>query len=116
MQPTKTRDKTITFKKPENWDDKRDGSCGDLEVRVGEHGENRLITLTSTWKPTAFELGMLAAGGMIEVMIISASQPPMSVAVVAPTVEVIDPKGRLPTLEIDESGVGTYDEHGPATP
>src|ERR1700733_13287433 len=85
MRPTKTRDMTITYKAPQNWDQAVDGPCGDLEVRVQTHGGNDLPELVSTWKPDANELAMLNEGGVIELFIITTGrQPPVGMCVVAP--------------------------------
>lgn len=104
MRPTQTRDKTITFTPPENWDQDRDGPCGALEVRVQTHGGNEIPELVSTWKPDADELAHLNAGGVIELFIITAGkQPPVGMAVVDP---VHGPKAEVPHITINEDAHG----------
>jgi hypothetical protein len=82
MRPTITRDATHNFQAPENWDAEKDGECGDLLVRAELYGESKIIQLVSAWKPSASELALLNAGGVVEVMLCVPNQPVMAVAVV----------------------------------
>lgn len=98
MNPTRTRDKTVTYKPPANWVPELDGVCGDLEVRVQYHGQRRIIDNISTWKPNADELAHLNRGGVIELSVLAPVQPPVGMWVVDPVLAL------------------GHDEHGPATP
>lgn len=79
MLPVKVKGETNSFKKPADWDDKRDGQCGDLSVRREIHGEH--VYHYSAWKPSADELATLNAGGVVELCCVSI-QPPVAVGVV----------------------------------
>lgn len=84
MRPTVTQGATHNYQAPENWNEETEGPCGDLQVRASTFGEREIIELTSTWKPTEFELAKLNAGGVIEVGLCLVNQPPMRVYVVDP--------------------------------
>ena len=103
MTPTNTRGATHRYAAPENWDADSHGECSDLMVRVDLIGARGTIVNTSTWKPSADELAHLNAGGVVELAILTQTQPVVSMAVVNPVVP-------------GEHAVGGYDEHGPATP
>lgn len=101
MQPIKPRGSNRTYKKPANWDEAKDGVCGDLHVRIDLFGTTPLCQITSSYKPSTAELAQLNAGGVIEVSLLCNVQPPIGLSVVE--------------AEADES-VGSHDEHGPAQP
>lgn len=117
MNPTVTRGATNNFQKPENWNDATDGRCGDLQVRMGLFGEREIISLTSTWKPDLRDLDLLNEGGVIEIMLLTPTQPPMSVAVTSPVEPELaaylpkqdgdDPvRDETPTITINEEAHG----------
>lgn len=115
MRPTFTRNKTITYKPPENWDQQTDGPCGDLEVRVQTHGDNRLPELVSTWKPDAEDIKMLNKGAVIELYIVThGAQPPVGLAVVAPVEGFTAAEPEETPVGLPESGHITINEdaHG----
>jgi len=87
MIPTKTLGMTHAFSAPENWDADKDGKCGTLEVRMQLVGESRFVELVSTWKPSAEELAVLNAGGVIEIALAQATQCVMRAYVVEPVKE-----------------------------
>lgn len=113
----------INCQQPKNWDVEKYGKCHDLPVRQGFAGTNfhdAAISNTSAWKPTAEELVILNQGGYIEVLLLIPKQCPMMVS-------VPEYSGQRDTLELrtvtinedahgDDHHIGTYDEHGPATP
>ena len=104
MRPTIPQDANHVFTKPVNWDDEKDGSCGDLVVRINTYGERNVLEITSAWKPDEAELVMLNNGGSIEIGLSASSQPPMRVyAVPAATVEVAD---RPAAITINEEAHG----------
>lgn len=108
MRPTATRGATHNYQAPENWDAEKDGECGDLQVRVQLYGARGIIDNVSTWKPNAAELSRLNLGGVIELSILSPTQPAVSLSVVDPAQGyVIDLKG---PLTINEQAHG--DDHG----
>lgn len=115
MKPTVTRGATNVFSKPENWDDEKFGPCGDLQVRMDVFGGNEkgIIECYSTWKPSAGELAMLNAGGVIEVGICLPNQPVMSVSVVEPMepalIKYVSQEGA--SITINEHAHGD-DSHG----
>jgi hypothetical protein len=105
---------THRFGPPGNWEEKTDGTCDDLHVRAGAHGDRNLPTWTSAWQPTQEDIAKLLLGGEIEITLIGA-QPPMQVNVVLPT--NISKAEERPHITINEEAHGLgYDEHGPATP
>lgn len=70
---------------PANWDEKKDGPCGKLDVRPrGDDG-----TFESVWYPTQNEIELLAVGHPVILTIWSASHPPVSL-------NVFDEKGHTP--------------------
>ena len=79
MKRANIRGKTTDFGKPRDWDDKRDGPCGVLPVRVEQVGIYNYHY--SAWKPDTEELKLLNAGGVVELCCVGI-QPPVSVAVV----------------------------------
>lgn len=85
MRPTKTRSATHNFHAPENWNPETDGVCGSLEVRAEVFGEREIVQLVSTWKPTEEELAHLNRGGVVEIGLCQATQPPMCASVVDPS-------------------------------
>lgn len=109
MNPTTTRDATHNFHAPENWDPTKDGECGVLQVRAETYGKRELVQLVSTWKPTADELARLNAGGVIECMLLTTSQPPMALAVVDPVRPV---SIATPDLVLRDDGKSSYTEPG----
>lgn len=76
------KNRKIIKHKPPGWDDKEDGPCGRLPVRVEDVHGARFAHLYSNWKPDAVELAYLNHGGVVELCCIGA-QPPVSVHVVA---------------------------------
>lgn len=84
MRPTVTRGARHNYQKPENWDDEKDGPCGDLQVRKELYGSRGIVQCVSTWKPSADELRALLAGGVVELAICAIDQPPCAVYVVDP--------------------------------
>lgn len=72
---------THKFGPPGNWDAEQDGECRDLHVRAGSHGDRKLVTWTSAWRPTQEEIAKMMLGGEIEITLIG-TQPPMLVEVV----------------------------------
>ena len=79
MKWANIRGKTTDFGKPRTWDEKRDGACGVLPVRVEQVGVYNYHY--SAWRPDAEELRLLNAGGVVELCCVGI-QPPVSVAVV----------------------------------
>lgn len=71
------------FGKPINWDENRDGPCGDLWVRVDMYQHYRQHNFA--WRPSPHELTLLMAGGAIEVSLVSDFMPPVGVSVVQKT-------------------------------
>lgn len=92
MKPTDTRDASITFTAPKDWNEDKDGKCGDLPVRVELYGESRIVQLVSTWEFSSGEREHIARGGVIEVMLCTPNQPAMAMA-------VVDPVGYEPATE-----------------
>ena len=92
MKWTAIKGKTNDFGKPRSWDEERDGKCGTLPVRVEQVGIYAYHY--SNWKPSAEELDMLIAGGVVELCCVGI-QPPVSMGVVPafdPDVRVLDPE------------------------
>lgn len=79
MTPVKIKGETSSLKKPRNWDESRDGPCGELSVRVEPFGI--YLDYRSNWKPSVVELKRLNAGGVIELSCIG-GQPPVMLMVV----------------------------------
>jgi hypothetical protein len=71
---------TANFARPSNWDEQRDGPCGELWVRVDRYGAYKQHNFA--WKPDAEQLALLNAGGVIEVHIVNEYMPPVGVSVV----------------------------------
>lgn len=81
MTPVKVSGQNFTFTKPSrDWDDDKDGECGDLPVRR-ENGRNGKAYLYSNWMPDEEELRTLNAGGSIELLCVGV-QPPVALSVV----------------------------------
>jgi hypothetical protein len=110
MKPTTTRGATNLYHAPENWDpETMGGECGDLEVRVETYGTAKNNECISTWKPSAEELLMLNAGGVVEIGLSVANQPVMRAYVVPPT---MPPKPFARPIVINEHAHGD-DSHVP---
>jgi hypothetical protein len=98
MRPANVKGKTINFTKPRGWDEKRDGACGILPVRVEAHGI--LNHHISAWKPGAEELALLNSGGVVELCCVGI-QPPVCVSVVEAEPEAAAPVEPRPIGEQD---------------
>lgn len=107
MRPTVTRGAQHNYQKPENWDDDKDGPCGDLQVRKELYGSRGIVQCVSTWKPSAEELRMLNAGGVVELAICTLDQPPCAVYAVMPVapVDAVIVESR-PAITINEHAHG----------
>jgi hypothetical protein len=79
MRPAPIQGKNANFGKPRDWNEKRDGPCGVLPVRVEQNGIYN--NHCSNWKPDAEELALLCKGGVVELCCVGI-QPPVSVSVV----------------------------------
>ena len=79
MHPVKIKGETASFAKPPDWDESRDGPCGNLSVRVVREGIYNCHY--SNWRPTQGELEQLKAGGVVELECVGV-QPPVAVRVV----------------------------------
>lgn len=111
MRPTATRGAQHNYSKPENWDDAKDGPCGDLQVRKELYGQRGIIQCVSTWKPSAEELRMLNAGGVVECAICALDQPPCALYAVMPVESLEDqlaskPPEKIITINEDAHGHG----------
>lgn len=105
MPFVKIAGETGNYKKPIDWDESRDGACGDLSVRKDSYG--RYTQFNFAWKPTPAELAAITAGGQIEVHIINNYMPPVGVTVTH--------CAERKTVTINEEAFG-HDEHGISTP
>jgi hypothetical protein len=115
MKPTITRGATHNFHAPKNWDAATmGGECGVLQVRAETFGKAEVVELISTWKPSEGELAILREGGVIEIGLCQATQPPMSVNVVDPVNPALvkylprdeTADQRKPAITINEDGHG----------
>jgi hypothetical protein len=79
MIAAQIKDQTKNFHKPLGWDNETDGHCGDLSVKIVQHG--RLPYHLSWWEPTVEELKLLAEGGRVELNCVGV-QPPVALSVV----------------------------------
>jgi len=57
MRPVPVKDQNTDFTKPRDWDDNRDGPCGNLPVRVEVDGIRNMHY--SNWRPDSEELKLL---------------------------------------------------------
>jgi len=83
MPFVKIKGATTDFGRPSNWDERRDGPCGSLWVRVGTHG--RFKEHSFAWKPDSEELRILNEGGAVEIHIVNQYMPPVGATVVKET-------------------------------
>lgn len=81
MRPAPILNETASFKRPPDWDESRDGPCGELSVRVEVFG-SYAKSFYSNWKPSEEELKLLNNGGVVEIEVVGQGQPPLSVGVV----------------------------------
>lgn len=102
MQNVPADKATHNFKSPENWNEETDGPCFDLAIRPGVHGERKLHTWTSAWRPSQEDIAKLLLGGVIEVTLIG-MQPPMQVNAVLPVSVSTEEK---PHITINEEAHG----------
>ena len=94
MEKCYVRDQNADFVKPEGWDESKDGVCGQLPIRREQIG--RRTYHFSNWRPSAQELAILNAGGVVELCCVGV-QPPVSVGVTAEA--VIEPPSKDRNLE-----------------
>lgn len=114
MRPTKTRGATHNYAAPKSWDSKLDGECGDLQVRVQLHGKRGIIDNVSTWKPSAADIAHFNRGGVLEVSVLTPTQPPIGLCVVDPVDEVIvDDVLGTKAITINEAAHGDVDPDHP---
>lgn len=71
MRPINFPGANINFTAPRNWNDEKDGVCGDLPVCVNkEHGQ-----FTSVWEPSAEERERIAKGENIALTCVGVQTP-----------------------------------------
>jgi hypothetical protein len=78
MIPRRIKNATGVFGAPMDWDQKRDGNCVGLAVRVTPFTRNPFFE--SAWEPTPEELAQLNAGGSVILRVIG-GQPPVALYV-----------------------------------
>jgi hypothetical protein len=68
MRPVPIKDQNADFAKPKDWDESVFGPCGSLPIRreVAGHNGRAYTSHFSNWKPSAEELAVLNAGGVVE--------------------------------------------------
>jgi hypothetical protein len=64
---------------PRNWDQQKDGTCGDLTTRVDDYNGHE--EYVSAWRPSEGELELLNRGGVVELGCLGI-QPPVRLTVV----------------------------------
>ncbi len=74
---------------PKGWDEKRDGSCGHLAVRVMMNADRAIAYCESAWEPTPKELEMLNAGGQVVLRVVGWQVPVALYVEPAPAEETI---------------------------
>lgn len=80
MKPVKIEGATNLFKPPVDWDEKAQGPCGDLWVRIGDgFGSTRLFE--SAWKPSGRELEKLIYENGVIIISVVGMQPAISLSV-----------------------------------
>lgn len=84
MHPVKVERENKIFRKPKGWNEDRDGPCGNLSIRREIICDR--LHLFSNWRPSAEDLVILNAGGVIELCCIG-SQPPVALSVIAGVAE-----------------------------
>lgn len=85
MKPILTKDATHNYGPPVGWDQKSDGPCGVLSVRMQPFGETAHSECISTWKPSDAEIKLLVDGGVVILSVVAGVQPPVAMwAEVAP--------------------------------
>lgn len=78
MKPVEFVGQTHLFGAPQGWDQKRDGICGVLPIRI-ECAE-RVPDCISYWKPSREELAALIAGAHVRLSVVG-GQPPVWIGV-----------------------------------
>lgn len=68
----------LTLIAPKNWDEERDGRCGDLAVLVKEE---RPFSMTSAWFPTPEEIELIGRGAPVHLEVFSGRHPPVMLTV-----------------------------------
>lgn len=70
---------------PLGWEPDEHGTCGHLAIVDVQHPAGH--AMISRWEPTPDELALLNAGGSVELQIVGAVHPPVSLIVVPPLAE-----------------------------
>lgn len=79
MKPVPTKDATHNYGPPVSWNQKLDGACGILSVRMQPFGKTERMECISTWKPSAAEIKLLVGGGVVILSVVAGVQPPVAV-------------------------------------
>lgn len=72
MIPRNISNSNVTYGAPVNWNEKENGKCLDLKVRI----DYKQGFVESAWEPTPEELKLLNQGGSV-ILRIYGSQPPV---------------------------------------
>lgn len=80
MNPTQHKTSNRVLGAPVGWDQK-DVPCGAIAIRDGVEGTLR--TVTTHWRPSAEELALLNAGGLVTLTVPGISMPPAAIGVEA---------------------------------
>lgn len=78
MNPTQHRTSTRVLGAPLGWN-QAELPCGALAIRRGVEGTMK--TVTAHFRPSAEELALLNAGGVVSVTVLAVSVPPMRLEV-----------------------------------
>lgn len=76
MTPVYTKDTNLDLGAPENWNRELQGDCISLPCIWKNE---RFLSYTSFWKPTAEELAVLNAGGAVTLEVCGLSHPPVMI-------------------------------------
>lgn len=86
MIPGRIADATHYLGAPKGWEPERHGDCAHLPVRA-EPINDGVPSLQSVWEPTPGELALLNQGGMVRLVIIGTSHPPVALVVDPPSTD-----------------------------
>lgn len=75
MKPLKIKGANANPGAPKDWDEKRDGFCGRLPVRVTERSDGAIDQCESAWQVEPHELKVLQEGGHVVLRVVGWQVP-----------------------------------------
>lgn len=77
MKPVAFKGANKVYTSPKNWEEEKDGKCGDLPVFEGTDSRGHNV-IVSAWQPSEKDLKRLNEGKPLFLQIVGIAQPPVA--------------------------------------